>query len=100
MTDRSLQFKIVVPIPPERIMPGYELFKLKDTYGFPLMMSLNMVMDKKMFIEWQSYYDESMKAGHNPESVLQGMRNACIDSGYNFPDYIQPTFSEFVEQIV
>jgi alanyl-tRNA synthetase len=94
-----MTFKIIKPIPVTRIFRGVDLFHLKSTHGLPLVISVGLAMDRKCWIEWPGYFDMMRRHGAKMSNAIMEARNACIDVGYTFRQYIQPTFPEYVEEV-
>ena len=82
---------IEVTVPKARVLPGEFLFKMHDTHGIPLCMSLMMVQDYKLLVNWKGWIEAGKKAGWPLKKILTEIIYACRDSGYG-GDYIKATF--------
>ncbi len=64
-----------------KLFPGDELFKLHDTYGLPMMMTMILLKERGMLVEWPSYFDATRKAGWSDRTAILRAKYAAIDSG-------------------
>jgi len=55
------------------------VFKMKDTFGLPLEMTLNLLDKQGMTVDWISFWKEGIQAGWKPEAVLLTIETAVGD---------------------
>lgn len=95
MTHDGFDFKrgtvITVSVPRNRMFAGWALFKLHDTHGVPLEMTVGLTMEKRMFIEWGSYFRAAIKAGWSSDTAIKKVISACRDNCYG-GDYLRRHF--------
>ena len=73
-----------------QVLPGSILFELKDTHGFPLMMSIDLAVKDKLFIEWPSYIQSALSHGHKIDNVCKQIAEAIKDT--NYTEYVNENF--------
>lgn len=83
---------IEITVDKTKIFPGKEIFKLSDTYGFPVSDSCRLIMEKKMFVEWKGFVSAAIKAGWKNNKIYNTITEACIDSNYG-KDYLYENFN-------
>jgi len=69
------------PIKRVTLFPGEQLFKLYDTHGLPIMMSLILIKEKGMLVDWSGYFAATKRAGWSDKKALALAKEASIDSG-------------------
>ena len=57
----------------QQSIAGSIIFRLKDTYGFPIEMSLAECTRKNVKIEWPSYVTEAVKHGWRSGQILKSV---------------------------
>lgn len=55
------------------------VFKMKDTYGFPLEMALDLLDKKGMVVDWLAFWEEGIQAGWKPERILMTIEASIGD---------------------
>lgn len=63
------------------MIPGAELFKLHDTYGFTLTDSLSECRRRGIPCDMIGFALAAMEAGWNKETVIASVREAFSDNG-------------------
>ncbi len=75
----------------EKIIPGKEVFKLKDTYGFPEELTKELAAEKGFSIDWQGF-EEAMK--------VQQERSKKIAPSDGFTIAEKVTYEQFKQEFI
>lgn len=57
------------------------VFKLSDTYGIPLEITLENLRKKKYLVAWDIFIKDALKAGWKPKKILATIEAGLVDSG-------------------
>lgn len=62
------------------LMPGAEVFRMKDRHGIPLSMTVNLCILRNVTIEWPSFIEEARASGWYDFRTLAQIKSALIDA--------------------
>lgn len=64
-----------------RLFPGAELFRLKDSRGLPLALSLDRVMNEAgLVVEWPSFIEAARAQGWLDSRILREIVEGLVDA--------------------
>jgi len=55
------------------------VFKLQDTYGIPLPITLTVLAQRGLVVSWVDYWDDAMRAGWSEERARICAETALVD---------------------
>lgn len=71
-----------------KIIDGKDLFILHSEKGLTLDISLTLVIENKMIVQWDSFISEATKNNWKREKIYNTIKYACKECGYNL-DYFK-----------
>lgn len=82
------------------LMPGSEVFRLKDQQGVPLSMSVTLCLMRNVCIEWPSFIEAARSAGWYDFQTLAQLRAALSDAdvGDEYTNAVIQRFKLYVLQ--
>jgi alanyl-tRNA synthetase len=81
------------------MIEGSNLFKLKDTYGLPLEMSIDIVMTKGLKIRWISFIEAARRNKWWDFQTYEVLEHALQDAGCE-RDYTHQVMQRFKQYVV
>ena len=75
------------------------IFKLCDTYGYPLEMALQKIHSEDMAIDWEEYVKDAKVAGWSKDKAYKSAHYAMWDVYYKDMPAISVRLKHLVERI-
>jgi alanyl-tRNA synthetase len=61
------------------VVPGEFVFKMVDTHGLPLPITLQVIHDRNMAVDWYNFMRMAIQCGWNARSLKTKVLDALVD---------------------